>query len=129
VHQWQQDGKPGVYHINAVDTVTQWQVVGCTETISARRLIAVLEAMLHQFPFRILGFHCDAGSEFLGPIGSEHAGALQRLYTAHFNPVFEFPPSLWVRHRDHRRARQAAAQVPSPGLSVGLREAAVGYGN
>ena len=23
----------GVYHINAVDTVTQWQVVGCVETI------------------------------------------------------------------------------------------------
>jgi len=25
----------------------------------------VLEAMLHQFPFRIRGFHCDNGSEFL----------------------------------------------------------------
>jgi hypothetical protein len=28
-------------------------------------LIPVLEAMLHQFPFRILGFHCDNASEFL----------------------------------------------------------------
>jgi hypothetical protein len=65
VHQGQHDGKPGVYHLNAVDTVTQWQVVGCTETISERHLIPVLEAMLHQFPFRILGFHCDNGSEFL----------------------------------------------------------------
>lgn len=65
VHQGQHDGKPSVYHINAVDTVTQWQVVGCTETISEQHLIAVLEAMLHQFPFRILGFHCDNGSEFL----------------------------------------------------------------
>ena len=65
VHQGQHDGRPGVYHINAVDTVTQWQVVGCTETISERQLIPVLEAMLHQFPFRILGFHCDNGSEFL----------------------------------------------------------------
>ena len=65
VHQGQHDGRPGVYHINAVDTVTQWQVVGCTETISERHLIPVLEAMLHQFPFRILGFHCDNGSEFL----------------------------------------------------------------
>jgi len=54
-----------VYHLNAVDTVTQWQVVGCTETISEQHLIPVLEAMLHQFPFRILGFHCDNGSEFL----------------------------------------------------------------
>lgn len=65
VHQGQHDGRPGVYHINAVDTVTQWQVVGCVETISEQHLIPVLEAMLHQFPFRILGFHCDNGSEFL----------------------------------------------------------------
>jgi hypothetical protein len=65
VHQGQHDGKPGVYHINAVDTVTQWQVVGGVETICERDLIPVLEAMLHQFPFRILGFHCDNGSEFL----------------------------------------------------------------
>jgi hypothetical protein len=65
VHQGQHDGRPGVYHLNAVDTVTQWQIVGCTETISERHLIPVLEAMLHQFPFRILGFHCDNGSEYL----------------------------------------------------------------
>jgi hypothetical protein len=65
VHQGNHDGKPGVYHINAVDTVTQWQVVGCVETIGERDLIPVLEAMLHQCPFRILGFHCDNGSEFL----------------------------------------------------------------
>ena len=65
VHQGNQDGKPGLYHINAVDTVTQWQVVGCVETISERHLLPVLEAMLHQFPFRILGFHYDNGSEFL----------------------------------------------------------------
>lgn len=65
VHQGNRDGHPGLYHINAVDTVTQWQVVGCVETISERHLIPVLEAMLHQFPFRILGFHCDNGSEFL----------------------------------------------------------------
>lgn len=65
VHQGQHDGKSGVYHLNAVDTVTQWEVVGCVKTICERDLIPVLEAMLHQFPFRILGFHCDNGSEFL----------------------------------------------------------------
>ena len=65
VHQGQKDGKAGVYHINAVDTVTQWEVVGCVATICERDLIPVLEAMLHQFPFRIIGFHCDNGSEFL----------------------------------------------------------------
>ena len=65
VHQGHHDGKPGLYHINAVDTVTQWQIVGCVETIAERHLQPVLEAMLHQFPFRIRGFHCDNGSEFL----------------------------------------------------------------
>jgi len=65
VHQGHHDGQPGLYHLNAVDTVTQWQVVGATETISERHLLPVLEAILHQFPFRILGFHCDNGGEFL----------------------------------------------------------------
>lgn len=65
VHQGDHDGQAGLYHINAVDTVTQWQVVGCVETISERHLVPVLEAILHQFPFRILGFHCDNGSEFI----------------------------------------------------------------
>jgi transposase InsO family protein len=65
VHQGQHDGQPGLFHINAVDTVTQWEVVGCVETICERHLLPVLEAMLHQFPFRILGFHCDNGSEFI----------------------------------------------------------------
>jgi transposase InsO family protein len=65
VHQGNHDGKPGIYHINAVDTVTQSQVLGCAETISERHLVPVLEAMLHQFPFRIQGFHSDNGSEFV----------------------------------------------------------------
>jgi hypothetical protein len=54
-----------VYHINAVDEVTQWQVVGATAHISEAWLIPVLEAILRQFPFKILGFHSDNGSEFI----------------------------------------------------------------
>ena len=65
VHQGDWDGVKGVYHINAVDAVTQWQVVGCAGKISEHYLIPGLEAMLHQFPFRILGFHSDNGSEFI----------------------------------------------------------------
>jgi len=45
--------------------VTQWQIVGATEQISEAYLLPVLEAMLAQFPFRILGFHSDNGSEFI----------------------------------------------------------------
>jgi transposase InsO family protein len=65
VHQGDQDGNKGPYHIDAVDEVTQWQVVGATAQISEAWLIPVLEAMLAQFPFRILGFHSDNGSEFI----------------------------------------------------------------
>jgi transposase InsO family protein len=65
VHQGDQDGNKGVYHINAVDEVTQWQVVGATAQISEAYLLPVLEAMLQQFPFRIRGFHSDNGSEFI----------------------------------------------------------------
>lgn len=65
VHQGDLDGAKGVYHINAVDEVTQWQVVGATPQISEAYLIPVLETMLEQFPFRILGFHSDNGSEFI----------------------------------------------------------------
>ena len=65
VHQGDQDGIKGVYHINAVDEVTPWQVVGATAQISEAFLLPVLVAMLEQFPFRILGFHSDNGSEFI----------------------------------------------------------------
>ena len=65
VHQGDRDGVKGVYHINAVDEVTQWQVVGAVAQISEAHLLPVLEAMLQQFPFRIRNFHSDNGSEFI----------------------------------------------------------------
>jgi len=65
VHQGDLDGIKGLYHINAVDEVTQWEVVGATAQISEAALQPVLEAMLQQFPFRIRGFHSDNGSEFI----------------------------------------------------------------
>ncbi len=67
VHQGDQPGggAKGVYHINAVDEVTQWQVAGSTPRISEAYLEPVLEAMLRQFPFPIRGFHTDNGSEFI----------------------------------------------------------------
>ena len=65
VHQGDQDGVKGVYHINAVDEVTQWEVVAAVEQISEAFLLPVLAAILAQFPFRIRGFHSDNGSEFI----------------------------------------------------------------
>ena len=67
VHQGDEPkgGEKGVYHINAVDEVLQWQVVGSTPRISEVYLEPLLKAMMRQFPFRIKGFHTDNGSEFI----------------------------------------------------------------
>jgi transposase InsO family protein len=65
VHQGDRDGIKGVYHINAVDEVTQWQVVGSVPAITQMHLEPVLRAILRQFPFPIRGFHSDNGSEFI----------------------------------------------------------------
>lgn len=65
VHQGDRDGMKGVYHINAVDEVTQWQVVSAVGQISEAALLPALEAMLEAFPFQIRGFHSDNGSEYI----------------------------------------------------------------
>lgn len=65
VHQGDTAEAKGVYHINAVDEVTQWQVAGSTPRISEAYLEPLLKAMMLQFPFRIQGFHTDNGSEFI----------------------------------------------------------------
>jgi len=63
-----QDREKGVYHIDAVDEVTQIQVVASTEKISENYLIPVLEQLLEIFPFQIINFHSDNGSEYINHI-------------------------------------------------------------
>ncbi len=65
VHQGDLDGVKGVYYINAVDCVTQWQVVVCCERLSEAYLMPVLEQLLRSFPFKLRGFHSDNGSEYI----------------------------------------------------------------
>ena len=65
VHQGDQKGRKGLYHINAVDEVTQWEIVAATPQISELWLMPVLQSILEQFPFAIRGFHSDNGSEFI----------------------------------------------------------------
>jgi transposase InsO family protein len=65
VCQGDQDGVKGLYHINAVDCVTQYEGVATCERISEAFLIPVLEALLQGFPFVIRGFHSDNGSEYI----------------------------------------------------------------
>jgi len=65
VHQGDWDGRKGVYHLNSVDAVTQWEVLGCVAKISEAYLIPVFTAMLEQHPVPIVGVHFDNGSEFI----------------------------------------------------------------
>jgi len=65
VHQGDLDKHKGLYHINAVDEVTQFEVVCSVEKISERYLIPALEQLLKTFPFTLLGFHSDNGSEYI----------------------------------------------------------------
>ena len=65
VHQGDKDKEKGVYHVNVVDEVTQMEYVGCVEVISEYFLIPLLEELLKTFPFKILGFHSDNGSEYI----------------------------------------------------------------
>jgi hypothetical protein len=50
VHQGDQDGLKGLFHINAVDCLSQWQLVATCERLSEACLLPVLEAPLEGFP-------------------------------------------------------------------------------
>ncbi len=65
VHQGDLDGVKGVYHITCIDAVSQWQVEACVQGISEAFLLPVLTLIIAQFPFVVLGFHSDNGSEYI----------------------------------------------------------------
>ena len=65
VHQGDTENAKGVYHINAVDEITQWEIAAAVPRISEAHLEPVLATLLAQFPFVIHGFHSDNGSEFI----------------------------------------------------------------
>jgi transposase InsO family protein len=66
----------GVYHLNFIDEVTQWELVACVETISEFHLKPVFEDLLIAFPFTVASFHSDNGSEFINKVVAE---ILERL--------------------------------------------------
>jgi hypothetical protein len=76
VHQGDQDGMKGVYHINAVDIVTQWELLASVERISEAYLLPMIALLLDGFPFEIRGFHSDSGSEY---VNYEIARLLEKL--------------------------------------------------
>ena len=76
VHQGDWVGIKGLYVINMVDAVTQFEVVVAVERISEHFLIPALRQALDAFPFVIRGFHSDNGSEY---INHQLADMLEKL--------------------------------------------------
>ena len=81
VHQGDRDGAKGVYLINVVDEVTQYEFVGAVVAISERFLVPVLDGLLGLFPFVVVGFHTDNGSEH---INHRTARLLDKLHVEEF---------------------------------------------
>lgn len=70
VHQGDEADKKGnylkgVYHINIIDEVTQFEFIGAAEKISERFLLPILEELIDSFPFVTIEFHADNGSEYI----------------------------------------------------------------
>lgn len=68
VHQGDKDGEKGAYHINLVDMVTQNEFVGSVEAISESYMKKILSDLLEKFPYAIIEFHADNGSEYINKI-------------------------------------------------------------
>lgn len=71
VHQGDQGGSKGVYHINITDAITQFEFIGSVETISEKFMKQMLTDLLAQFPFVVVEFHSDNGSEYINKVVAE----------------------------------------------------------
>ena len=81
VHQGDQDNRKGIYHINAVDEVTQFQVIFTLERISEEFMLPALKLILAVFPFKISGFHEDNGGEYINYTVAELLDKLRIEFT------------------------------------------------
>ena len=108
--EYDSQSKKGVYHINFVDEVTQYEFVACVETIGDRDMLPVLEAALAAFPFVIHEFHADNGSEYINKLVAK---LLNRLH-------IKLSKSRPRRHNDN-----ALVETKNGGI---IRKA-IGYGH
>jgi len=65
VHQGDRNDIKGVYHINTIDEITQFEFIAAAEAITQDILIPILRRLINAYPFIIMGFHCDNGSEYI----------------------------------------------------------------
>lgn len=81
VHQGNYTTNKGLFHINLVDEVTQFEFIGAVSRISERELVPLLETLINDCPFTVLGIHADNGSEY---INHRVAKLLQKLNITEF---------------------------------------------
>lgn len=77
MHQGDQEEQKGVYHINTVDKIIQWQVIGVIEKIKEEYFAPLLEKIGTSYPYPILNFHTNNGSEY---INKRVADMLNKLF-------------------------------------------------
>ena len=65
LHQGDKDDQKGVYHVNTVDEIVQWEVAGAAEKITEEYLLPLLEKIIASYPYWIINFHADNGSEYV----------------------------------------------------------------
>lgn len=68
VHQGDMDGVKGVYHIDIVDEITQWQCVVAVPEINTKYMTLAIEMLINIFPFKIYEVHSDNGSEYINKV-------------------------------------------------------------
>jgi len=89
-------------------------VVATVQTISEAHLLPVIEQMLAQFPFEILGFHADNGSEY---VNHQVARMLDKLR-------IEFTRSRPRRSNDKDYVAYCTSFAPSNGTFASRRRSA-----
>jgi hypothetical protein len=72
VHQGDRLKTKGVYHINSIDEVTQFEFIGAVQAPTEAHMLPLLEQLINAYPFKILGFHADNGSEYI----NQHVAAM-----------------------------------------------------
>lgn len=117
VHQGDLNKEKGVYHVNLVDEVTQWEVVVATEKISEYHLETVINEALRQFPFKIINFHSDNGGEYINKVVAKLLNKLlirqtkTRTYHSNDNALAETKNGAVIRkHMGYSFIKSAEAE-------------------
>ena len=116
VHSGDRDGEKGAYVINMVDEVTQYQQLASVPRITEHYMVPVLEALVGAFPFRVLAFHADNGSEY---INHRVAAMLNKLHIEEFTKSRprRSNDNVLVESKNGNVVRRWLGAQPHPGAS------------